>query len=210
MSVMPSSLKKWMCPNHADHVIVGILGSFPSTFASLPVNHFQPIRRSIKCPRIIEVKHPGMKNNGNIEIIPSAEDLAKETMPYEDVYINNRRYMIPEKIIRLDFLRKTAEFQTAVGKSKAAEKYGLPAFPVSYCLSCLSSCRDVFETCSSSPLTSLTSLTDDEDRQRELEETDEDGDSDSEVQNISRTEEQAAQTLVQISKGLSVSGSCLF
>jgi len=96
-----------------------------------------------------------MKNNGNVEIIPSAEDLAKETVPYEDIYINNRRYMIPEKVIRLDFLQKAAEFQAAIGKSKSTEK-------------------DIFGSFSSSPLTSLTSLTDDEDRQRELEETDED------------------------------------
>ncbi|KAF8326348.1 uncharacterized protein EI90DRAFT_1942623 [Cantharellus anzutake] len=86
MTVMPPPLKKWMCPNHADHVM--------------------PPRRSTKNPRIIEVKHPGTRNNGNIEIIPSAEDLAKETVPYDEIYINNRRYLIPEKAIRLDFLQK--------------------------------------------------------------------------------------------------------
>ena len=201
MSVMPSSLKKWMCPSHADHVMVGILASLtPAPHHSL--SDFQPIRRSVKSPRIIEVKHPGMKNNGNVEIIPSAEDLAKETVPYEDIYINNRRYMIPEKVIRLDFLQKAAEFQAAIGKSKATEKYELVVF---FTPSCLSLCRDIFGSFSSSPLTSLTSLTDDEDRQRELEETDEDSDSDSEDDDVSRTEAQAAQALLEISKGLSVS-----
>jgi len=40
MSVMPSSLKKWMCPSHADHVMVGILASLPPAPASQPVKIF--------------------------------------------------------------------------------------------------------------------------------------------------------------------------
>lgn len=54
-----------------------------------------------------------MRNNGNIEIIPSAEDMADASIAagsaHEVVWINAVKYMIPERTIRLDFLDKVAE-----------------------------------------------------------------------------------------------------
>ena len=104
MVQMPSPLKKWMCPNHVEHDMVcnDSAGRFCFVHTSI-----QPKRRAPKVPKIVEVTRRGMPNNGNIEIIPSAEDMALEQdRRFEEVWINSKRYMIPERSVRLDFLDK--------------------------------------------------------------------------------------------------------
>lgn len=68
---------------------------------------------------------------------------------HEEVWINSRKYMIPERTIRLDFLEKAADRRNPVIQRQPLP----PLLP---------------EDMSSSPLTSLSSLTDDEDRRSEL------------------------------------------
>lgn len=55
----------------------------------------------------MEASRRGIPNNGNIEVIPSAEDMALEQdRRFEEVWINSKKYMIPERTVRLDFLDK--------------------------------------------------------------------------------------------------------
>ena len=46
----------------------------------------------------------GTPNNGNITVVSDDED--KESVEYEDLIINRKKYRVPEKIIRLDFWEK--------------------------------------------------------------------------------------------------------
>ncbi|KAF8323196.1 hypothetical protein DL93DRAFT_644182 [Clavulina sp. PMI_390] len=133
---MPSPLKKWMCPNHAEQVM--------------------PKRRALKVPKTIEVHRRHVKNNGNIDVIPSAEDAAQDRR-YEEVWINAKKYMIPEKTIRLDFLDKVNGVQSPAGPSRIRDRQ-----PTHYRNSSTSS--------------SLTSLppSDGEDEDSESEESDDD------------------------------------
>lgn len=56
---------------------------------------------------MVEINRRGLPNNGNIEVIPSAEDIAlDQDRRYEEVWINSKKYMIPERTVRLDFLDK--------------------------------------------------------------------------------------------------------
>ncbi|EPQ58257.1 hypothetical protein GLOTRDRAFT_57044, partial [Gloeophyllum trabeum ATCC 11539] len=85
---MPSFGKKWMCPNHAEHVI-------------------QPKRRIPKhnAPPI-DISRPNQWNNGNIEIIQSEPVSAVPKVSVDEVMINGRRYRVPEKVVVLDFWNK--------------------------------------------------------------------------------------------------------
>lgn len=90
--------------------------SYPYTSLYLPhpsiVRQKKPQRRVFKTPApVVEVKARRQRNNGNIEVVPSADYAfssgGKEL--YEEVWINARKYMIPEKTIRLDFWDKASE-----------------------------------------------------------------------------------------------------
>ncbi|KAF9519983.1 hypothetical protein BS47DRAFT_1387604 [Hydnum rufescens UP504] len=137
LTTMPPTLKKWMCPNHAENAM--------------------PPRRSVKTPRIVEVKERGMRNNGNIEIIPSAEDMASEQDGrYDEIWINSKKYMIPERTIRLDFLDKATQRRNPGFRSNPPPP---PQPPPTVASS---------RAPSSSPLTSLSSLSDDDERRRDM------------------------------------------
>ncbi|KAF4578654.1 hypothetical protein EYR40_001196 [Pleurotus pulmonarius] len=87
LPIMPTFTKKWMCPNHSEHVI--------------------PLKRRIPKHNAppIDITGPNQFNNGNIEVIQP------ETMPnntqtkvaVDEVLINGRRYRVPERVIVLDF-----------------------------------------------------------------------------------------------------------
>ncbi|KZT33985.1 hypothetical protein SISSUDRAFT_1053497 [Sistotremastrum suecicum HHB10207 ss-3] len=87
LSTMPLQTKKWMCPNHADQTIKN---------RRIPRNGLPPI----------EVKTTGLKNNGNIEIIPLDDNTISNTTNAEEVLINGRTYRVPERVIILDFWDK--------------------------------------------------------------------------------------------------------
>ncbi|KAI6167208.1 hypothetical protein EDD17DRAFT_1113030 [Pisolithus thermaeus] len=91
LTTMPPYGKKWMCPNHADHVL-------------------QPKRRIPKqCATPIDITKPNQRNNGNIEVIHSQPAPITEKLALDEVLINGRRYRVPERIIMLDFWRKISD-----------------------------------------------------------------------------------------------------
>lgn len=81
---MPNAGRKWMCPNHVEHV----LGRRRTTRNQLET---------------VDVDGPGQRNNGNILVLPEEE---RERLVYEDMIINKRKYRVPERVIRLDFWEK--------------------------------------------------------------------------------------------------------
>lgn len=108
MPSMPNSGRKWMCPNHAEQVMV-----CPSSLTPSPVCLYeneklmidQRRRRTVREKmQIVDVDSEGMSNNGNISIIP--DEPARPAMQYEDLMINRKKFRIPEKIIKLDFWSK--------------------------------------------------------------------------------------------------------
>jgi hypothetical protein len=53
---------------------------------------------------VINVTQPGQPNNGLVEIID--EEAEKRRIAYENMFINGKRYKVPERIIHLDFWTK--------------------------------------------------------------------------------------------------------
>ncbi|KAF8078188.1 hypothetical protein FPV67DRAFT_1686608 [Lyophyllum atratum] len=99
LSTMPSFMKKWMCPNHAEQI--------------LPPKRRLPKQNAA----LIEITKPRQFNNGNIEIIhPEATQTPHNIsqLAVDEVLINGRRYRVPERVIVLDFWNKLnkAEHQT--------------------------------------------------------------------------------------------------
>ncbi|KAG8924475.1 hypothetical protein FRC02_010407 [Tulasnella sp. 418] len=111
---LPPSHKKWMCPNHVDHII--------------PKRRIPRNARTITIPPMGRL--PREPTYGNIEVIPEVEPISlklntgdtsilakkrkingfldqpiKPVIPIviNDVYLNGVRYRVPEKTIRLDF-----------------------------------------------------------------------------------------------------------
>lgn len=53
---------------------------------------------------VIHVTQCGQPNNGLVEIIDTEAE--KRRLAYENMFINGKRYKVPERIIRLDFWTK--------------------------------------------------------------------------------------------------------
>lgn len=53
---------------------------------------------------VIHVTQPGQTNNGLVEIIDAEAE--KRRLAYENMFINGKRYKVPERIIHLDFWAK--------------------------------------------------------------------------------------------------------
>ncbi|KAI0282133.1 hypothetical protein BGY98DRAFT_955911 [Russula aff. rugulosa BPL654] len=85
---MPPLDRKWMCPNHVDH--------------TLRVKHRVPRQN----PPVIDVVRPGQVNNGNVEILDVETSSTHDKVAVDEVFINGKRYRIPERIIKLDFWDK--------------------------------------------------------------------------------------------------------
>ncbi|EIW60665.1 uncharacterized protein TRAVEDRAFT_57839 [Trametes versicolor FP-101664 SS1] len=94
---MPPWNKKWMCPNHAERIL-------------LPKRR---IPRANATP--IEITKPRQWNNGIIEITGTEAAPAPVVVPpklnVDEVLINGRRYRVPERIITLDFWDKISKNQ---------------------------------------------------------------------------------------------------
>ncbi|KAJ6606621.1 hypothetical protein DFH09DRAFT_14524 [Mycena vulgaris] len=122
MPTMPPLTKKWMCPNHAEQVLL-------------------PKLRIPKQAAPIEISKPSQFNNGIIEIIhpQTASTSNVKKVAVDEVLINGRRYRVPERIVVLDFWNK-------VSSKASVEKEGeLPASGVSSPLTSLSSLDDLDE-----------------------------------------------------------------
>ncbi|KAF7796545.1 hypothetical protein EIP86_007725 [Pleurotus ostreatoroseus] len=94
LALMPPWNRKWMCPNHADHVL-------------------QPKHRIPKANAPpIDITKPGQWNNGNIEVIqPESAVPMPPRFHVDEVLINGRRYRVPERIITMDFWNRTKKGQ---------------------------------------------------------------------------------------------------
>lgn len=55
---------------------------------------------------VIDVAHSGEANNGNIEILDIETSSAHDKFTVDEVFINGKRYRVPERIIKLDFWDK--------------------------------------------------------------------------------------------------------
>ncbi|KAI0340697.1 hypothetical protein BDW22DRAFT_1360130 [Trametopsis cervina] len=92
----------------------------------------------------IEITKPNERNNGNIEVIlPETPAAPPPKLAIDEVLINGRRYRVPERVITMDFWNKSSK--------KRPQQYE------SYDIS----------SAASSPLSSLSSLPDDDMYQRE-------------------------------------------
>ncbi|KIY65730.1 hypothetical protein CYLTODRAFT_424093 [Cylindrobasidium torrendii FP15055 ss-10] len=99
------------------------------------MEHVLPPRRRVpKTAAVVEISKQRQFNNGNIDIIPAQTSNPEPKVAVDEVLINGRRYRVPERIILLDFWSK---IDTANGKGVADDESPI-----------------------SSPLTSLTSLSD--------------------------------------------------
>ena len=58
----------------------------------------------------VEITRPGQINNGNIEILEDDSTIA-DRVQTDEVWINGKRYRIPERIIKLDFWNKLNNVQ---------------------------------------------------------------------------------------------------
>lgn len=103
---MPPLDRKWMCPNHVDHTLV-------STYClicdcSCSEKGMQRIKNRV--PRqnltVIDVVRSGQVNNGNIEILDNGTLSTHDKVAVDEVFINGKRYRVPERIIKLDFWDK--------------------------------------------------------------------------------------------------------
>ncbi|KIJ69621.1 hypothetical protein HYDPIDRAFT_179360 [Hydnomerulius pinastri MD-312] len=93
LTSMPAFGKKWMCPNHADQVLL------PKR--RIPKQNVPPV----------DIAKPKQWNNGNIEIIHPQTAAMAEKLVLDEVLINGRRYRVPERIIMLDFWSKISKDQ---------------------------------------------------------------------------------------------------
>lgn len=91
LPTMPPLNKRWMCPNHAERVLL-------------------PKLRIPKQTAAIEISKPKQYNNGIIEIIhpQTASTSQVKKVAVEEVLINGRRYRVPERIVILDFWNKVS------------------------------------------------------------------------------------------------------
>ncbi|KZV60897.1 hypothetical protein PENSPDRAFT_321742 [Peniophora sp. CONT] len=92
MALMPPLDKKWMCPNHIERTIK-IKPRIPKASAA-PV----------------EITRTGQTNNGNIEVIEE-DSIMADRVQTDEVWINGKRYRIPERIIKLDFWNRLNNVQ---------------------------------------------------------------------------------------------------
>lgn len=111
LTTMPSIMKKWMCPNHAEQTIS---------------NRRQP--KVNLHPK--EVRSTGARNKGLIEIIPSNDVHARNTVAVDEVLINSRIYRVPERVIILDFWGKIRSRSGTTQSSPIIDSGGTASSPL--------------------------------------------------------------------------------
>ena len=95
-----------MCPNHVDHTLVST--NCLICDCSCSEKGMQRIKNRV--PRqnltVIDVVRSGQVNNGNIEILDNGTLSTHDKVAVDEVFINGKRYRVPERIIKLDFWDK--------------------------------------------------------------------------------------------------------
>ncbi|KAG0016776.1 hypothetical protein BGZ81_011043 [Podila clonocystis] len=81
MASPPPSTRKWMCPNHADHIL--------------------PRRRKRKDAASVTLSDPSAPNDGDIEVIPD-----EDRDDFWDQDLSGLAFRVPERSIKLGFLNK--------------------------------------------------------------------------------------------------------
>ncbi|KAF7304633.1 Histone deacetylase associated PHD protein-2 [Mycena kentingensis (nom. inval.)] len=108
LTTMPPINKKWMCPNHAEKIKL-------------------PKLRIPKSAAAVEITKPKQFNNGNIEIIHTqASTTRPKKVAVDEVYINGRKYRVPERIVILDFWNKVSNKTTAKDGSESGSELSSP------------------------------------------------------------------------------------
>jgi hypothetical protein len=103
---MPPLDRKWMCPNHADHTLVSVSHLFHDVSFTEPAKKRIKHRISRQNPVVIDIDRPGQINNGNIEILDTGTSSTVDKVAVDEVFINGKRYRVPERVIKLDFWDK--------------------------------------------------------------------------------------------------------
>lgn len=103
---MPPLDRKWMCPNHVDHTLVSIYHLVYDLSCSNPRTKRIKNRIPRQNPTVIDVVRPGQVNNGNIEVLDIETSSTHDKVAVDEVFINGKRYRVPERIIKLDFWEK--------------------------------------------------------------------------------------------------------
>ena len=130
LSNMPSFGKKWMCPNHADQLLVRGSSIIDS---NLTLDEQHPKRRIPKYNATpVVITKSKQFNNGNIEITHAqAAHATENNIAVDEILINGRRYRVPERVVILDFWDKVGKAQHSSircvvhGRSRSCRFIGL-------------------------------------------------------------------------------------
>ncbi|KAI9006590.1 hypothetical protein CLU79DRAFT_780122 [Phycomyces nitens] len=115
MCIPPNSSRKWMCPNHVEHVL--------------------PKRRIQRHPLILERKFPHISNNGDIEIISDDSADSVDTLDDEEsldqlASCGGVVYRLPAKAIQTDFMEYAKSLRHAHHPT-SSEPHSKEASPLS-------------------------------------------------------------------------------
>ncbi|KAF9432340.1 hypothetical protein BGZ76_010942 [Entomortierella beljakovae] len=97
MASPPPSTRKWMCPNHAEHV--------------------SPRRRKRKDAVPIQVDDPEAPNDGVIEVIPDYPSILDKKSIW-DTDTSGIMYKIPERSIKLSFIEKCRKIRESIAEAR--------------------------------------------------------------------------------------------
>ncbi|KAG0236723.1 hypothetical protein BGW42_002885 [Actinomortierella wolfii] len=109
----PPSTRKWMCPNHADHVI--------------------PKRRKKRNLIPVTLSTPLARNDGDIEVLSDGSDFDERMILLDDgrqVSSRNVIYRVPEHGIKLGFVQKCRQIRQQQQQEKMKSQIGAGSFGV--------------------------------------------------------------------------------
>ncbi|KAG0353343.1 hypothetical protein BG005_007366 [Podila minutissima] len=97
MASPPPSTRKWMCPNHADHIL--------------------PRRRKRKDAVSVTLSDPSTPNDGDIEVIPD-----EDRDDFWDQDLSGVAFRVPERSIKLGFLNKMRRIEPHTSEAPSIPK----------------------------------------------------------------------------------------
>ncbi|KAG0199411.1 hypothetical protein BGX28_007328 [Mortierella sp. GBA30] len=99
MASAPPNTRKWMCPNHVDHVL--------------------PRRRKRKDAVPIQVDDPVAPNDGDIEVMPETESAAARGRSLWNEDTSAVMYRVPERSIKLGFIDRCRRVRQSIAEATA-------------------------------------------------------------------------------------------
>ncbi|KAF9952849.1 hypothetical protein BGZ70_000447 [Mortierella alpina] len=100
MASAPPNTRKWMCPNHADHVL--------------------PRRRKRKDATPVVLDDPLGLNDGNIEVMPEPENATKGRS-FWDEDTSGVIYKVPERSIKLGFIDRCRRERQSIAEARSIQ-----------------------------------------------------------------------------------------